>query len=108
MKLLSSILKGIFFLITWAVGYSQEINLVGRSKGAVMRFCPDEFNSSGLYSFDAIQDNLRLQDGWASWADAINNVPFDFDVNLAIMELFKDIPLFLLYASIKKNKILVK
>jgi hypothetical protein len=59
-----------------SVSYSQT-NLVATSNGGVLISCPDEFDGSGQYSCEALNDGILGDDGWAS-SSGPSALNFDF------------------------------
>jgi hypothetical protein len=59
-----------------SVSYSQT-NLVATSNGGVLISCPDEFDNSGEYSCEALNDGILDDDGWAS-SNGPSALNFDF------------------------------
>jgi len=59
-----------------SVGYSQTSNLVATSNGGVLIGCPSQFDTSGIYSCQALNDGILNNDGWAS---ALNPPALNFD-----------------------------
>jgi hypothetical protein len=71
------------FTISFGIGFhffltAQTQNLVATSNGGVLVSCPEEFDTSGLYSCDALNDGLLNNDGWASEEDPTGPLDFIF------------------------------